>query len=288
MHQFILFCHEFRVVMKHCQMHPNTTRCTKTWVYGSMGWIGSVHCEKLWCDFMARTCALIAPVHTILHRVSCSYETITNAPKHYETYENMSLGSNGVDWVRSLWKISTWLRGTNFCINCTSCFASSFMRLRNDPKCTKHYATHQNMSLGSNGVDWVRLLQNISTRRCGTYFCINCTNSHCIAPSFMQLRNDPNSPKHYATHQNMRSGSNGVDWVRSLRKIPTWLRGTNFCINCTSSPCFASCLMQLWNDPKCTQTLCNTPKHEFRVQRGGLGAFVPKNPDLTSWHELLY
>jgi len=139
-----------------------------------MEWIGCVHCKKSRRDFVARTFALIAPIHTIFHRVSCSYKTI------------------------------------------------------------------------------------------------------------------PNAPKHYATHQNMRSGSNGVDWVRSLRKIPTWLRGTNFCINCTSSPCFASSLMQLWNDPKCTETLCNAPKHEFRVQWGGLGAFVAKNPDLTSWHELLY
>ena len=54
---------------------------------------------------MARTFALIAPVHSILHRVSCSYETIPNAPKHYETHQNMSLGSNGVDQVRSLRKL---------------------------------------------------------------------------------------------------------------------------------------------------------------------------------------
>ena len=33
---------------------------------------------------MARTFVLIAPVHPILHRVSFSYETIPNAPKHYE------------------------------------------------------------------------------------------------------------------------------------------------------------------------------------------------------------
>ena len=127
-----------------------------------MEWIGCVHCKKSWRDLVARTFALIAPIHTILHRVSCRYETI------------------------------------------------------------------------------------------------------------------PNAPKHYATHQNMSSGSNGVDWVRSLQKILTWLRGTNFCSNCTSSPCFASSLMQLWNDPKCTETLCNAPKHEFRVQWGGLGAFVAK------------
>ena len=72
-----------------------------------MGWIGCVRYEKSEHDFVARTFALIAPVHTVLHRVSFSYETITNAPKHNETYENMSLGSNGVDWVRSLRKIPT-------------------------------------------------------------------------------------------------------------------------------------------------------------------------------------
>ena len=72
-----------------------------------MGWIRCVCWEKLQRDFVARTFVLIAPVHTVLHRVSCSYETITNATKHNETYENMSLGSNGVDWVRSLRKIPT-------------------------------------------------------------------------------------------------------------------------------------------------------------------------------------
>src|SRR6185437_7549980 len=40
--------------------------------------------------------------------------------------------------------------------------------------------------------------------------------------------------------------------------------------------------MQLRNDPKCTQILRNAPKHEFWVQWDGLGAFVAKNPDVTS------
>jgi len=70
-----------------------------------MGWIGCVRCEKSRCDFMAQTFALIAPVHPVLKRVSCSYEIIPNAPKHYETHQNMSLGSNGVDQVRSLRKL---------------------------------------------------------------------------------------------------------------------------------------------------------------------------------------
>jgi len=160
--------------MKRSQMHPNTMQRTKIWVYGPMGRIGCFRCKKSLCDFMARTFALIAPVHPVLHRVSCSYETLTNAPKHYTMQQNMSLGSNGVDWMRSLRKIRTWLRGTNFCINCTS--------------------------------------------------------SHRFALSFMQLR----------------------------------------------------------NHNKCTQTLWNLRKHEFRVQWGGLGAFIAKNPDVASWHKLLH
>src|SRR6185312_5806831 len=32
----------------------------------------------------------------------------------------------------------------------------------------------------------------------------------------------------------------------------------------------------------------NATKHEFRVQRGGSGALVPKNSDATSWHKLLH
>ena len=155
-------------------MNPNTMKLTKTWVYGPMGLIGCVRCEKSRRDFVAQTFALTALVHPVLHRVWCSYKLI------------------------------------------------------------------------------------------------------------------PNAPKHYATHQNMSSGSNGGYWVRSLRKILTWIRGTNFCFNCTSSPCFASSFMQWRNDPKCIQTLCNALKHEFRVQWGGLCAFIAKNPDVTSWHKLLH
>ena len=42
------------------------------------------------------------------------------------------------------------------------------------------------------------------------------------------------------------------------------------------------------NDPKCTKIVRNAPKHEFRVQWGASGAFVAKNSDATSWHELLH
>src|SRR6185437_15614418 len=98
----------------------------------------------------------------------------------------------------------------------------------------------------------------------------------------------PNASKYYETDRNISLGSNWVDWDCPLQKIPTSLRGTNFCINCMSSPHFAPSFMQLRNDPKCTQTLQNISKHYFRVQWDGSGASIAKNPDVTSWHKLLH
>ena len=49
---------------------------------------------------MVRTFTLIAQIWRVMHQVSCSSETVTNAPKWKETYQNMSLGSNGVDRER--------------------------------------------------------------------------------------------------------------------------------------------------------------------------------------------
>src|SRR6185312_12115698 len=96
---------------------------------------------------------------------------------------------------------------------------------------------------------------------------------------------DPNAPKHYEAQQNLSSGSNGVDWLRSLRKLPTRLCGTNFCITCTSLAHFASSLLSKQNIPKCTKTLQNAPKREVSVKWGGSGALVAKNYDATSWHD---
>jgi hypothetical protein len=80
---------------------------TEALVQGPMGWMGCVGCNKVQHDFVARTFALIVPVQYVLQQVSCSYTTIPNAPKYYETHQNISLGSNGVDWVRCLQKNQT-------------------------------------------------------------------------------------------------------------------------------------------------------------------------------------
>src|SRR6185369_10219069 len=85
--------------------------------------------------------------------------------------------------------------------------------------------------------------------------------------------------------KNISLGSNGLDRVPSLRKIPTRLCGTNFC---TSSSRFATSFITQPNGPKCVQLVRNAPKHQFRVQWGGSGAFVAKNSDATSWHEILH
>ena len=161
-----------------------------------MGWIGCIRGEKFRRDFMART---FKPARPVLHRVSQVNQTVPNAPKLYKTHKNMSLGSNGVHWVRWLRKILTPLRGTNFCTSSAQ-FAPSFVSQPNDPNCTKIVRMHQNMSLGSNGVDRVQSLRKILTQLCGTNFC---TSSACFARSFKSKPNGPkctkivrNAPKH--------------------------------------------------------------------------------------------
>ena len=69
-------------------------------------------------------------------------------------------------------------------------------------------------------------------------FNLFCTEFHVVTKHWQM---HPNTTK---THQNMSFGSNGVDRMRSLPKIPMRVHGTNFCNNCTSSAYFASSFMQ--------------------------------------------
>ena len=102
---------------------------------------------------MAQTCALIAHVQPVLHRVSCSNETLQNALKQYETYQNLSLWSNGVDRVRSLrkflcdfmarnWALIAQVQPVLYRVSCSNKIL---------PNTPKH-------SLGSNGVGRMHLL----------------------------------------------------------------------------------------------------------------------------------
>ena len=124
---------------------------------------------------------------------------------------------------------------------------------------------HQNVRLASNGVDRVRLWRKIWMRLRGTNFC---TSSARFAPSFVRQPNGPNAPKWYEIHQNVSLGSNGVDRVCLLRKIPSQLRGTNFC---TSSARFAPSFVRQPNGHECTQICTKRMKTSVYGAMGWIG-----------------
>ena len=100
----------------------------------------------------------------------------------------MSLGSNGVDWVHSLQKILMRIHGTNSALIALVQPVLHRVSCSNEalPNAPEYYVTHQNMSLGFNGVGRVHSLRKIPKRLHGTNFCIKCTSSARFAPSFVQ------------------------------------------------------------------------------------------------------
>ena len=129
-----MFCTKFHAVTKRSQMHPNTTKHIETLLYGPMGWIGCVRCAKSRCDFVAQTFALIASIHPVLHRVSCSY--VPNAPKHYETHQKhefrVQWGGLGV-FIMKNFDATLWHK----LLQQFGLFSPSFVTQPNVPKCTK-------------------------------------------------------------------------------------------------------------------------------------------------------
>ena len=124
-----------------------------------MEWVGCIRCEKFQNDFMAQTCALIAPVQPVLQRVSSSNETLPNAPNHYETHQNMSFGSNGGGSIPFIAKNSdATSRNQLFALVVpiqpvlyrASCSNKTIQNA------SKHYETHQNMSLGPGWIGCIR------------------------------------------------------------------------------------------------------------------------------------
>src|SRR6185369_16294173 len=76
----------------------------------------------------------------------------------------------------------------------------------------------------------------------------------------------PNSPKCTQIIQNTPKHEFRVHWGGSgvfVAKIPTRLRGTNFCTSLTR---FVLSVVRQPKCPKCTQIVRNTPRREFRVQ----------------------
>jgi len=215
---------------------------------------------------------------------------IPNAPKEYEMHQNKSSGSNGVNRERLLQKIPTRLCGTNFCINCSisARFAPNFLRQRNGPK---YNQIVRNTPKHEFRVQWVDPGVSCSEFQhdfMAWTFALIAPFQPVLHRVSQGNKTVPNASKQYETNQNMSLGSNGVDLERSVWKIFKRLHGTNFYINCTISARFASSFNGQWNSPKSIQTVRHVPKYEFRFQWGESGAFVAKNSDTTSWHELLH
>ena len=169
-----------------------------------------------------------------------------NSLKQYKTKQNISLVSHGVDRVHSLWKIRTRLRGTNFALIAPVQPILHRVSCSNEmvPNANKHYETHQNMSLGSGGVDWVDLLQKILMQLCGLKFCINNSSLARFEPSIVKQRN---GPKFTQTLQNKTKHKFSVPWGGSsafFAKNSDTTSWHELCINCTISAHFAPSSMQ--------------------------------------------
>src|SRR6185436_13395051 len=135
------------------------------------------------------------------------------------------------------------------------------------------------MRLGSCEVDRVWSFQKIPTRLHGTNFC---TTSAHFARSFVR---QPNSPKCSQIVQitpkyefRIQWGGSSVFIVKNSDVISWHELLDRFALSVVTQP----------NCPKCIQVVQNAPKHEVRVQWGGLRAFVSENSDTTSWHKLLH
>ena len=215
-----------------------------------MGWIGCVRREKLRRVFVARTFAV---VRNILPQVSQSNRVVANAPKQYETHQNMSLGSNGGDRV-CLSQIQTRFRGTNFCTSWAR-FAPSFVRQPNGPECTQIV---RNTPKCQFRVQWggsgAFIAKNL-TRLRGTNFC---TSSARFVPSFVR---QPNGPECTQMEQNAPKRQFRVQWGGSGAFNLKNSDATSWHEFYTSSACLAPSFVRQPNGPECTQIVRNAPKH---------------------------
>jgi len=113
-------------------MVPNAPKRKETHENMSLG-SNCMDRERRFREILTRLCGTNSCINCTrlahLHRVSCSSETVPNAPKWKEMHQKMSLGSNGVDLERLLRKILTRHCCTNFCINVSLArFAPSFVQ----------------------------------------------------------------------------------------------------------------------------------------------------------------
>jgi len=178
-------------------------------------------------------------------------------------------------------KILTRLRGTNFCTS-SARFALSFVRQPNGPECTHivRNATKRHLRVrwgvsgafvakNSDATSWHVLLHKFSR----------------FAPSFVR---QPNGPECNQIVRNATKHHFRVRWGVSCAFVAKNSEATSWHELLHKFDHFAPSFIRQPNGSECTQIVRNAPKHQFRVQLGGSGAFVAKNSDVTSWHELLH
>jgi hypothetical protein len=117
----------------------------------------------------------MVPVWPVLHRVSCSNETIQNTPKHDFWVQCGGSGAfvaKNFDATLFTELVREWHMFGKFCIDFRAV--------------TKQSETPQNMSFGSNGVDRVRSLQKLPTQLRLANLCLNGATSASFASAFVQ------------------------------------------------------------------------------------------------------
>jgi len=240
-----------------------------------MGWIGCFSCEKFRCDFVAWT---FAPV---LSRLAPSFLRQPNSPKCTQIVENRPILEFRVQWGGSGAFVAKNSDGTKFFTSLTR-FTLSVVTQPNSPKCTqiiRNTPKHEfRVQWGGSGV----FVAKIPTRLRGTNFYTSLTR---FALSVVWQPKSPKCTQIIRKAPKCEFRVNGSVRVLSLRKIPMRLRGMNFC---TGSARSAPSFVRQPNSPKCTKIVQIAWKQKFRVQWGGSGAFVAKNSNATSWHELLH
>ena len=146
---------------------------------------------------MAQTCALIAPVQPVLHRVSCSNKTLTNAPKHYE---NTPKHEFRVQWGGSrafVAKNSMRFRTTNFCIYVQPVLHHVLCSNETNPKCTQ---TVRNTPILKFRVQWGGSGMFVAKKLQCDFMTQTCALIAPVQPILHRVpcSNDtlPNAPKH--------------------------------------------------------------------------------------------
>ena len=111
------------------------------------------------------------------------------------------------------------------------------------------------------------------------------TSSARFAPNSVRQQN---SPKCAQIIRNIPKHQFRVQWGGSSAFVAKYSVATSWHELLHLFGPFSSSSVRQPNGTKGTQIVRNASKHQFRVQCGASGAFLVKNYDATSWHELLH